>query len=94
MGRSVVLVARRGLEEGDEITDCYGFHYTALQLSERRRRIKRYTTVFIIYYMSCKATELHEVLALFSAHHDPFYGETNELILLAYTENRYKNILY
>jgi hypothetical protein len=36
-----VLVARRVLQPGDEITDCYGFHYTALERTERRRRIQR-----------------------------------------------------
>jgi hypothetical protein len=46
MGRSVVLVARRRMEKGDQVTDCYGFHYTALQLAERRRRIQRYPNLF------------------------------------------------
>ena len=41
VGREVVLVARRRVEEGDQVTDCYGYHYTGLEQGERRRRIQR-----------------------------------------------------
>ena len=42
VGKEVVVVARRMVDQGEHITDCYGFHYTGLEQSERRRRILRW----------------------------------------------------
>ena len=38
----VTMFARRRLEAGDEVTDCYGFHYTSLPCAERRARLERW----------------------------------------------------
>ena len=41
-GNKIFLFARRFIRKGDELTDCYGFHYTSLGLTERRRRLKKW----------------------------------------------------
>ncbi|XP_023324175.1 SET and MYND domain-containing protein 4 isoform X1 [Eurytemora carolleeae] len=50
IGKDVYLVSRRHIFQNQEISDCYGFHYTSLETKERKRRIKRW------YNFDCKCT--------------------------------------
>lgn len=42
VGSRVALFARRNMEVGEEVSDCYGFHYTGLAREERRKRIAKW----------------------------------------------------
>ena len=41
------------IQIGEEITDCYGFHYTSLGLAERRRRLEKWFN-FTCGCVACK----------------------------------------
>ena len=41
-GNTLILVARRRIGFGEEISDCYGFHYTSLPLTQRRQRLEKW----------------------------------------------------
>eukprot|EP00090_Calanus_glacialis_P007248 TRINITY_DN15692_c0_g1_i1.p1 TRINITY_DN15692_c0_g1~~TRINITY_DN15692_c0_g1_i1.p1 ORF type:complete len:671 (-),score=156.98 TRINITY_DN15692_c0_g1_i1:49-2061(-) len=42
VGNQIALFSRKRIEVGEEVTDCYGFHYTSLSKAERQRRIKKW----------------------------------------------------
>ena len=41
-GNQIFLFARRLIRAGEEISDCYGFHYTSLPRPERQRRLSKW----------------------------------------------------
>ena len=41
-GNQVFLYARRHIKVGEEISDCYGFHYTSLERDLRRQRLEKW----------------------------------------------------
>jgi len=42
LGNQIALFSRRRIEVGEEVTDCYGFHYSSLNKEERRKRIAKW----------------------------------------------------
>ena len=52
-GNRILLLARRTIRKGEELTDCYGFHYTSLGLAERRRRLEKWFN-FTCGCVACK----------------------------------------
>ena len=38
----MTLFARRKINVGEEISDCYGFHYTSLKMAERKQRLEKW----------------------------------------------------
>lgn len=55
IGRDLYMIARRQIQPGEEISDCYGFHYTSLHEKERKRRIKRWYN----FECTCEACSNH-----------------------------------
>ena len=53
-GNKIFLFARRLIRAGDEISDCYGFHYTSLARPERQRRLSKWFN----FQCSCQACQL------------------------------------
>merc|ERR1711936_139209 len=50
-GNQIALFSRRRIEVGEELTDCYGFHYTSLDKGERQKRIQKWFN----FQCNCKA---------------------------------------
>ena len=41
-GNRIAVLARRHLQPGQEVTDCYGLHYSGLGRAERRARLEKW----------------------------------------------------
>ena len=54
-GNKIFLFSRRLIRAGEEISDCYGFHYTSLPRPERQRRLSKWFN----FQCCCVACELH-----------------------------------
>ena len=53
-GNKIFLFSRRLIRAGEEISDCYGFHYTSLARPERQRRLSKWFN----FQCSCQACQL------------------------------------